>query len=113
MQARGIFMEFYRYISSSTSRQIITKKSSPWSINECNLIDDTMSIPILPNDIILLILHIRAVDHLRNTSVTLLQRAWRGYRTRVLLGRFRMLRYLAAFREWNPDITTFLQRARL
>lgn len=42
-----------------------------------------------------------------------IQSCWRRYRTLMLLGRFRMLRYLLAFREWNPSATVFLARARL
>ena len=41
------------------------------------------------------------------------QSAWRGYRTRVLLGRFRLLRYFRIFRRFNPDVRVFLARSRL
>lgn len=66
---------------------------------------------MLPNDVVLLILH--ACARLRADHATNVQRMWRGYRTRVLLGRFRLLRYLREFREWNPDPATFLDRAKL
>ena len=46
-------------------------------------------------------------------SAARIQAAWRRYRVRVLVGRFRMLRYLHAFREWNPSVGVFLRRARL
>ena len=42
-----------------------------------------------------------------------LQSAWRGYRVRVLLGRFRMLRHIRIFRYLNPDVRVFLRRSRL
>ena len=46
-------------------------------------------------------------------SAVRIQAQWRQYRTRVLLGRFRMLRYLHEFRQWNPSAQTFIARARL
>jgi hypothetical protein len=65
----------------------------------------------LPAELTLLVLRFRArllAGHARR-----IQTAWRGYRARVLLGRFRMLRYLRDFREWNPSAPNFLRRARL
>ena len=41
------------------------------------------------------------------------QTIWRGYRTRVLCGRYRMLRYVRPFCEWNPSLGAFLSRARV
>lgn len=70
----------------------------------------------LPNDVTLLILawRTRLRRRIRMEAVARrVQAAWHGYRVRVLLGRFRMMRYLRAFREWNPDVFTFLLRARL
>ena len=70
----------------------------------------------LPTDIVLLILEWRSRLRFRDFLYRTAQRfqgTWRGYRVRILLGRFRMLRYLKAFREWNPDLMTFLLRARL
>lgn len=70
----------------------------------------------LPTDVTVLILawrnRLRYLDRLE-AVVRHVQRAWRGYRVRILLWRFRMLRYLQAFRFWNPDAATFLHRARL
>lgn len=43
-------------------------------------------------------------------SADYIQKLYRGYRTRVLFGHFRMLRYLRGFREY---LATFLRRARL
>ena len=61
-------------------------------------------------DVVLLILARRGRRRHEDAAACRAQRVWRGYRTRVLLGRFRMLRYLAAFREWNPDLATFAAR---
>lgn len=49
----------------------------------------------------------------RERAAIAVQRTWSGYRTRVLMGRFRMLRYLREFRTWNPTLSAFLSRARL
>jgi hypothetical protein len=65
----------------------------------------------LPTDVVLLILQWRT--RLAGREARRVQCAWRGYRVRVLLGRFRMLRYLREFREWNPSVSVFLQRATL
>ena len=51
--------------------------------------------------------------HVDDRAARRVQRVWHGYRTRVLIGRFRMLRYLLVFRTFNPSIVTFLRRARL
>jgi hypothetical protein len=67
----------------------------------------------LPLDITLYILALRNEMLRAERAAARAQSAWRGYRTRVLLGRFRMLRYLRAFREWNPNVAVFLRRARL
>lgn len=45
-------------------------------------------------------------------SITI-QKLWRSYRIKVLIGRFRLLRYIKDFRSWNPSITVFLNRAIL
>ena len=42
-----------------------------------------------------------------------IQWRWLCYRTYVLVARFKMLRYISAFREYNPCIRSFLARARL
>ena len=55
----------------------------------------------------------RAAAIRRETRARAVQAAWRGYRARVLLGRFRLLRYLAEFRRHNPDARAFVRRARL
>lgn len=65
----------------------------------------------LPSELLLIILRMRGAM-LANAAVRV-QTAWRRYCVFVLVGRFRMLRYLADFREWNPSVQTFLRRARL
>ncbi len=65
----------------------------------------------MPSDLILHILRMRA--QMLADVASRIQRAWRGYRTRMLIGRFRRLRYLHDFREWNPTAYHFLCRARL
>ena len=46
-------------------------------------------------------------------AVTRIQASWRTYRIRLLLTRFRTLRYLFDFRAFNPSAAVFLQRTRL
>jgi hypothetical protein len=67
----------------------------------------------LPTELVLDILGRRAALIRRETRARAVQAAWRGYRVRVLLGRFHMLRYLAEFRRHNPDVRAFVRRARL
>ena len=43
----------------------------------------------------------------------IIQKIWRSYRIKVLIGRFHLLRYLKDFRSWNPSVTVFLNRAVL
>ena len=67
----------------------------------------------LPEELRLVIWGEWADAGLATRACVRVQRAWRGYRTRVLLGRFGMLRYLKSFREWDPPVATFLLLARL
>lgn len=67
----------------------------------------------LPNDVARDILRRVCASRRHDRAVVCVQRSWRGYRTRVLVGRFRMLRYLHEFRAWNPTVGQFLHRARL
>ena len=67
----------------------------------------------LPDDIIKIIFKYRRLLTSENKIVTLIQKNWRKYRIKVLFGRFFMLRYLKDFREWNPDIITFLSKSKL
>jgi hypothetical protein len=63
----------------------------------------------LPDDLIAHILRLRA----EGDAATAMQKHWRRYRTRVLVGRFKMLRCLRVFREFNRDLRAFLERSRL
>ena len=67
----------------------------------------------LPSDVVRVILHWVHRANQPHRDAQRVQRAWRGYRVRVLVGRFRMLRYLREFRAWNPSLGEFLRRARL
>ena len=68
---------------------------------------------VLPPDLTQLILQLRRQLMVPPAAARRIQTCWRRYRTVVLLGRFRMLRYLLQFREWNPSASAFLARARL
>ena len=67
----------------------------------------------LPNDIIYKILNYRNYFILTKISSIKIQSKWRMYRTKVLIGRFKMLRYLKEFRLWNPSINLFIERSKL
>lgn len=67
----------------------------------------------LPNEIIKIILKYRKTMTCQEPASIKIQTAWKYYRTRVLIGRFKMLRYLRDFRIWNPSIQTFLARSFL
>ena len=67
----------------------------------------------LPEELILLILDWRRELTMLPRAAAQILKTWHGYRTRVLLGRFRMLRYLHDFRTWNPSAASFLRRAKL
>jgi hypothetical protein len=67
----------------------------------------------LPNEIIKIILKYRKLSTCQEPASIKIQSTWKCYRTRVLIGRFKMLRYLRDFRIWNPTIQTFLVRSFL
>lgn len=67
----------------------------------------------LPNEIIKIILIYRKKTTCQEPASIKIQSTWKYYRTRVLIGRFKMLRYLRDFRIWNPSIQTFLARSFL
>ncbi len=67
----------------------------------------------LPDDIIKIILKLRREITCSNKAVKYIQSKWNSYRTRILIGRFHMLRYLKDFREWNPTLEEFLSRSKL
>jgi len=67
----------------------------------------------LPYDIIKIILKYRRFLTCENNIAILIQKNWKKYRTKILISRFFMLRYLKDFRDWNPDIITFLSKSKL
>ena len=67
----------------------------------------------LPHDVTVFILARRRILIRRERAAQSMQRVWRGYRVRVLCGRFRTLQYLRPFRQFNPSLVVFLFRAKL
>ena len=67
----------------------------------------------LPDEIINIIMKIRKILTCGNKASTYIQVRWRSYKTKVLIGRFRLLRYLRDFRIWNPTIQDFITRSKL
>lgn len=67
----------------------------------------------LPSELKEMIMHWRRALTCYKPGAVRIQSAWRGYRLRVLLGRFRLLQYLRDFRRWNPTVSMFLYRAKL
>lgn len=67
----------------------------------------------LPDDLVTYILLLRKRLMCENPSASKIQSIWNCYITRVLIGRFHMLKYLKDFREWNPNIHEFIERSRL
>lgn len=67
----------------------------------------------LPEDVTVYILQLRAQMLRRLNNSVKIQARWRCYRTFVLVARFKMLRYLATFRDYNPCASIFIRRARL
>ena len=67
----------------------------------------------LPLEIIKIILSFRKILTCDKYAVIKIQSIWRTYKTRVLIGRFKMLRYLKDFRVWNPNLNEFIIRSKL
>ena len=67
----------------------------------------------LPDDLVRYILIFRKHLTCNNPAATKIQSIWQCYRTRILIGRFHMLRYLKDFRRWNPTINEFIERSKL
>ena len=67
----------------------------------------------LPNELINKILSYRRYLILTKISSIKIQSIWRMYRTKVLIGRFKMLKYLKEFKKWNPSINIFIERSKL
>jgi len=68
----------------------------------------------LPREIVEIIMDYRRWETCGyNKKARKIQGLWRCYRTRVLVGRFRMLRYLKDFKVWNPSMYEFISRSKL
>jgi hypothetical protein len=67
----------------------------------------------LPNEIISYIFYYRKICSCQKKAAVKIQSVWKCYRIRVLIGRFKMLRYLKEFRKWNPTIQEFILRSFL
>tara|TARA_B100001093_G_C26842477_1_gene1021207 strand:+ start:2111 stop:2329 length:219 start_codon:yes stop_codon:yes gene_type:complete len=67
----------------------------------------------LPVEIVNYIMDFRKLKTSGYKASTKIQCIWKCYRTRVLIGRYKMLRYLKDFKIWNPNIQEFLLRSRL
>ena len=67
----------------------------------------------LPDDLIKHILIFRKLLTCNHPAATKIQSTWHSYRTRILIGRFHMLRYLKDFRRWNHTINEFIERSKL
>ena len=67
----------------------------------------------LPCDLIYLILKYRRLVTCGYNASLYIQKIWRSYKIKVLIGRYRLLRYLKEFRLWNPNINEFIIRSKL
>ena len=68
---------------------------------------------LLPNDVINLIWFYRRKIMCIIPACIKIQSKWRNYRCRVLIGRYKMLKYIKEFKIWNPNIYEFIRRSRL
>lgn len=67
----------------------------------------------LPDDVIKIILYHRKRITCGNKCVNKIIATWKCYKTRILIGRFKLLRYLREFGHFNPSIKIFLLRSKL
>ena len=67
----------------------------------------------IPDDVIKIILYHRKIVTCGKECVNKIIATWKCYKTRVLIGRFKMLRYLRDFRLFNPSIKIFLLKSKL
>ncbi len=67
----------------------------------------------LPDEIRSLIFYHRRISMCGNIAVDKIISLWKCYKTRVLIGRFKMLKYLKEFRLFNPTLKEFLLRSKL
>ena len=68
----------------------------------------------LPKEIILIIMLYRqqmTCGHIK--KLIKIQSLWRYYKIKILVKRFKMLRYLKEFKIWNPNINEFIIRSKL
>lgn len=67
----------------------------------------------LPGELRSLILYYRKLMMCGNLAADRIISSWKCYKTRVLIGRFKMLKYLKEFRLFNPTLKEFLLRSKL
>ena len=67
----------------------------------------------VPDDVLKIIRYYRKLFTCGNMASTKIMSTWKCYKIRVLIGRFKMLRYLRDFRLFNPSIKIFLLRSKL
>ena len=67
----------------------------------------------IPCEIQQIILYYRKMLTCGDYAANLIISGWKCYKTRVLIGRFKMLRYLKDFRMFNPSLKEFLLRSKL
>lgn len=67
----------------------------------------------LPLEIKRIIFNYRKILTCGNSCANKIINKWRCYKTRVLIGRFKMLMYLKDFRMFNPNLKQFLLRSKL
>tara|TARA_Y100000389_G_scaffold203662_1_gene252913 strand:- start:1511 stop:1729 length:219 start_codon:yes stop_codon:yes gene_type:complete len=67
----------------------------------------------LPIEIIEIILKERKYSMCKNYCASYIQSHWKKYRTKVLIGRFKMLRHIKIFKYYNPNILEFIIRSKL
>ena len=67
----------------------------------------------LSYDIINLILKYRKIITCGENASIYIQKIWKSYKIKILIGRYNLLRYLKEFRIWNPNINEFLIRSKL
>lgn len=68
--------------------------------------------PNIPSEIVFMILQHRL--SIRSALATRIQCEWRRYRTRILIGRYHLLRFvLADFRMANVNVASFVGQSAL
>jgi hypothetical protein len=66
----------------------------------------------LPTEIIQLIFLFRK-NFVESKIASYIQASWKKYKTKILIGRFKLLKNIKQFKEWNPNINTFILRSKL